>query len=73
MLQAYALDLKGNWNDHMPLIEFAYNNSYHCNIDMTLFEALYGRQCRSSIDLFEVGESQILGKDLVHQALEKVN
>ena len=28
MLQACVLDLKGSWEEHLPLIEFAYNNSY---------------------------------------------
>jgi len=39
---------------------------------MAPFEALYGRRCRSPIGWFEVGETQILGPDLVQQAAEKV-
>ena len=27
MLRAYVLDLKGSWEEHFPLVEFAYNNS----------------------------------------------
>ncbi|WMV19370.1 hypothetical protein MTR67_012755 [Solanum verrucosum] len=72
MLRACVLDFKGNWDDHMPLIEFPYNNSYHSSIGMAPFEPLYGRQCRLSIGWFEVGETQILGPDLVHQVVEKV-
>ena len=72
ILRACVLDFKGNWDDHMPLIEFAYNNSYHSSIGMAPFEALYGRRCGSPIDWFEVGETQILGPDLVDQAVEKV-
>ena len=34
MLRACALDFKGSWDDHLPLIEFAYNNSYHSSIGM---------------------------------------
>ena len=30
MLQAYVLDIKGNWEEHLPLVEFSYNNSYQC-------------------------------------------
>ena len=29
MLMACVIDFKGNWNDHLPLIEFLYNNRYH--------------------------------------------
>ncbi|WMV37710.1 hypothetical protein MTR67_031095 [Solanum verrucosum] len=32
MLKTCVTDFKGNWDGHLPLIEFAYNNSYHsCN------------------------------------------
>ncbi|XP_073033834.1 uncharacterized protein [Primulina eburnea] len=33
----------------IPLVEFAYNNSYQSSIQMALFEALYGRRCRSPL------------------------
>ena len=46
MLRSCAIDFKGNWDDHLPLIEFAYNNSYHSSIKMTPYEALYERKCR---------------------------
>ena len=32
MLRACVLDHKGCWEEHFPLMEFAYNNSYHANI-----------------------------------------
>ena len=28
MLRACVLDLKGSWEEHLPLVEFSYNNSY---------------------------------------------
>ncbi|PBO41486.1 hypothetical protein CKX42_26515, partial [Escherichia coli] len=65
MLRACVLELKGSWDAHLPLIEFAYNNSYHSSIGMAPFEALYGRHCRSPVGLFEVGEVALLGLDLV--------
>ncbi|XP_070008984.1 uncharacterized protein [Nicotiana sylvestris] len=34
MLRACVLDFKVNWDDHLPLIEFAYNNSYHFSMKM---------------------------------------
>ncbi|KAF3667545.1 hypothetical protein FXO37_09980 [Capsicum annuum] len=39
---------------------------------MALFEALYGRRCRSLIGWFEVGEAAVVGPDLVFDTLEKV-
>ncbi|WMV45713.1 hypothetical protein MTR67_039098 [Solanum verrucosum] len=71
-LQACVLDFKGSWDEHLLLIEFAYNNSYHSSIKIAPYEALYGRKCRSLIDWFETGETALLGPDLVHQAMEKV-
>ena len=49
MLRAYAIDLKGSWEEHLPLVEFAYNNSYQVSIQMPPYKALYGRPCRSPI------------------------
>ncbi|KAF3652939.1 hypothetical protein FXO38_15874 [Capsicum annuum] len=72
MLRACALDFKGSWDEHLPLIEFAYNNSYHSSIQIAPFEALYGRRCRSTIGWFEVGEAILLGPNTVFEAMEKV-
>ena len=72
MLRACAMDMKGNWDDHLPLIEFAYNNSYHSSIQMAPYEALYGRKCRSPICWEEVGERKLLGPELVQMTTEKI-
>nr|GFB26444.1 putative reverse transcriptase domain-containing protein [Tanacetum cinerariifolium] len=45
MLRACAMDFGKNWDTHLPLVEFSYNNSYHSSIKCALFEALYGRKC----------------------------
>ncbi|GJV51495.1 putative reverse transcriptase domain-containing protein [Tanacetum coccineum] len=44
MLRAYVLDFGKNWDRHLPLVDFSYNNSYHTNIKAAPFEALYGRK-----------------------------
>ncbi|KAH0655152.1 hypothetical protein KY285_030034 [Solanum tuberosum] len=72
MLRACVIDFKGSWDDHLPLIEFAYNNSYHSSIQMAPYEALYGRRCRSPVGWFEVGEAALIGPDSVLDAMEKV-
>ena len=73
MLRACILDLKSSWEEHLPLVEFAYNNSYQASIQTALYEALYGRPCRSPICWIEVGESTIPGLDLIRDTSEKVN
>ena len=40
MLRACVIDFKGSWDDHLPLIEFAYNNCYHSSIQMAPYDAL---------------------------------
>jgi hypothetical protein len=50
------LDFKGNWILYLPLVEFAYNNSFQATIGMAPYEALYGRKCRSSLYWDEIGE-----------------
>ena len=72
MLQACVLDLKGSWDEHLPLVEFVYNNSYQVSIQMAPYEALYGRPCRSSICWTDMGESSITGPDLIRDTLERV-
>ena len=57
----------------MPLVEFAYNNSYQTSIQMAPYEALYGRPCRSPLCWIEVGESSITGPDLIRDTFEKVS
>ena len=72
MLRACILDHRGSWEEHLPLVEFAYNNSYQASIQMEPYKALYGRPCRSPICWTEVGESSIIGLDLIRDTSEKV-
>ncbi|GJY50024.1 putative reverse transcriptase domain-containing protein [Tanacetum coccineum] len=64
MLRACIIDFGGNWDVHLPLAEFSYNNSYHSSIQCAPFEALYGRKCRSPVLWAEIGESSLIGPEL---------
>ena len=35
-LRSCIIDFKGNWDKHLPMVEIAYNNSYHSSIAMLL-------------------------------------
>nr|GFA19793.1 putative reverse transcriptase domain-containing protein [Tanacetum cinerariifolium] len=72
MLRAYAIDFRKNWVNHLPLVEFLYNNSYHATIKAAPFETLYGRKCRSPVCCTKVGEAQILGPELIQETTEKI-
>ncbi|WMV08229.1 hypothetical protein MTR67_001614 [Solanum verrucosum] len=72
MLRACVINFGGHWDKFLPLCEFSYNNSYQSSIDMTPFEALYGRGCRSPIGWFEAEDVKPLRVDLVKDAQDKV-
>ncbi|GJX51114.1 putative reverse transcriptase domain-containing protein [Tanacetum coccineum] len=71
-LRAYVVDFGGSWDVHLPLAEFSYNNSYHSSIRCAPFEALYRRKCRSPILWAEIGESRLIGSELVQETMDKV-
>ena len=73
MLRECVLDHKGNWEERLPLVEFASNNSYQASIQMAPYEALYGRPYKSPLCWTEVGENSITGPDLIRDNSEKVS
>jgi hypothetical protein len=72
MLRACVLEEGGDWGKYLPLIEFAYNYSFHSSIGMAPYEAIYGRKCRSPVCWFETEEKLLLGPELVQDATNKV-
>ncbi|GKD78516.1 putative reverse transcriptase domain-containing protein [Tanacetum coccineum] len=72
MLRACAIGFGMGWVNHLPLVEFSYNNNYHASIKAAPFEALYGQKCRSPICWTEVGEAQILGPELIQETTKKI-
>ena len=67
MLQACALDFGGSWDEHLPLAEFSYNNSYQSSLKVAPFEVLYGRKCRSLICWYETGGNTEFEPDYVKE------
>ncbi|GKE10771.1 putative reverse transcriptase domain-containing protein, partial [Tanacetum coccineum] len=72
MLRACVMDFGSSWDTHLPLVEFSYNNSYHKSIKCAPFEALYGGKCRSPVIRAEVGESQLIGPEIVQETTKKI-
>ncbi|GKB08892.1 putative reverse transcriptase domain-containing protein, partial [Tanacetum coccineum] len=72
MLRACVIDFRKGWVNHLPLVEFSYNNSYHASIKAVPFEALYGRKCRSPVCWTEVREAQILDPELIQETTERI-
>ncbi|GJZ96915.1 putative ribonuclease H-like domain-containing protein [Tanacetum coccineum] len=66
------MDFGSSWDTYLPLVEFSYNNSYHTSVKFAPFEALYGQKCRSPVIWTEVGESHLIGPELVQEMTEKI-
>ncbi|GKA82506.1 putative reverse transcriptase domain-containing protein [Tanacetum coccineum] len=72
MLRTCVIDFGSSWDFHLPLVEFAYNNSYHASIKAAPYEALYRQKCRSLICWSEVGDSQLTGPEMIRETIKKI-
>nr|GEX26956.1 putative reverse transcriptase domain-containing protein [Tanacetum cinerariifolium] len=61
---AYHLETDGK--------KFVYNNNYHSITKCAPFEALYGRKCRTPIAWVEVGESKLIGPEIIQETTDKI-
>ncbi|GJX52723.1 putative reverse transcriptase domain-containing protein [Tanacetum coccineum] len=52
--------------------EFSYNNSYHTSVKYAPFKALYGRKCQTPITWAEVGESKLIGLEIIQETTDKI-
>jgi hypothetical protein len=48
-VRACALQHGSSWDKSLPYAVFSYNNSYQASLKMSLFQALYGRKCRTPL------------------------
>ena len=61
LLRACVLSYSKNWEKCLPFAEFSYNNSFQSSLQMSPFEALYGRACRTPLNWSEAGERPVQG------------
>ena len=71
ILRAYCSHEPKKWIQYLPLVEFAYNSSYHSSIDMIPFKALYGQDCLSPLNFpdptIRVEASKQMLEEMNHQ------
>jgi hypothetical protein len=72
MLRMYVMDNQTHWEKYLPLVEFAYNNSFHSSIGMPPYEALYGRPCRTSLSWDRLEDRVTFGPELIQEMKEQV-
>ena len=66
------MEFRGSWDTHLPLMEFAYNNSYYGSISMAPYEALYGRKCQTPVCWDEVGKRKLVGPKIFQVTCYKI-
>lgn len=59
MLRACVLDMRGGWEEHLPLVEFVHNN-FQASIRKAPYKALYKRLYQTPIYWFKVGEWRLM-------------
>lgn len=72
MLKACILEECGSWEKILPQVEFSYSNSSHSSIDMSPYEALYGRRCKTLLYWSKVGDRGIMGFEMIKESTYKI-
>ncbi|KAA3480520.1 reverse transcriptase [Gossypium australe] len=72
MLRCCILEFNDLLEQYLPLIEFAYNNSFQSSIKMAPYEALYRRKCRTPLYWIELSENKLHEVDLIKDSEQKV-
>ena len=72
LLMACVLDFKRYWVKYLPLVEFAYNNSFQDSIGMAPYKALYGEICRTPICWNKVSGRKLCSEELIKVSTEKI-
>jgi hypothetical protein len=72
MLRMYLMDKPVRWEDYLHLVEFAYNNGYHALLEMSPFEALYGRKCNTPVSWDNPTDRAVVGPKFIKEMEDKM-
>lgn len=72
MLRACLMQKPTQWEDYLHLVEFAYNNGYHTSIQMSPFEVLYERKCRTPSNWSGPEDKLRLGPEMLKEMEDMV-
>jgi hypothetical protein len=61
MLRMHVMDKPSKWEDYLHLVEFSYNNEYQGSLNMSPFEALYGKKCNTPVSWDNPTDRMVLG------------
>jgi hypothetical protein len=72
MLRMYGWTNKKRWEELLPLVEFAYNNSDQGTINMAPLEFLYGRPCRMPLSWDRLEDRVLVGPEAIQEMEEQM-
>eukprot|EP00253_Pinus_taeda_P010655 PITA_10655 len=72
MLRAYVMQQPTLWEEYLHLVEFAYNNGYHTSTQLSPFEILYGRKCRTPSNWVGPEDRLSLGLEMLKEMEDMV-
>ena len=72
MLRMYVMDKPTKWEYYLHLVEFAYNNGQQASLEMSPYEALYGRSCRTPMTWDNPVNNIVLGPYLLKEMEQEV-
>src|SRR3954464_4097728 len=72
MFRVCVISFGMKWEECFPYVEFSYNNSYQASLKAAPFAVLYGRKCRTPLNLSETGERQLFSPDVIQEAEDRV-
>ena len=67
MIRMYMMDKPTKWEDYLHLVEFAYNNGQQASLEMSPYEALYGRSCRTLVGWDNPVNRFVIGPELLKE------
>ena len=72
MLCMYMMDQQKRWEEFLPLVEFAHNNSYQSTIRMAPFEFPYGRPCWTPLSWVQLEDRVLVGLEAIQEMEEQM-
>jgi hypothetical protein len=72
MLRMYVMVKLYKWEDYLHLVELSYNNGYQASLNMSPFEALYGRKCNTPVSWDNPANRAVVGIDFLKEMEEKI-
>jgi hypothetical protein len=70
MLRMYVMDKPSKWEDYLHLVDFYYNIGYQASLNISPFEALYGRKCNTLVSWDNPTNRAVVGKYLLKEMEE---